>query len=544
MNETQKPNILLVDDRPENLLALESLLEGPDLNLVKATSGNEALGLTLKYDFALFLLDVQMPDMDGFETAELMRSSERTRPVPIIFVTAINKEQKHVFKGYESGAVDYLFKPLDPDILQSKVRIFLELHNQKKGLERMNEELRKANEKILEQQKAIIEEERLKVLLQIAGTAVHELSQPLMGLLGNIQLMRMNKDNQEQLDRHMDRVEEACQRISDIMGKIKIIGHDEIKPFPGQSITNIEQQITILSVEGSDDDFRMISDIFEDDNRIVLQRAKGIEEAMRVLGQGQIDMIFLDYFLPDGNGLDFLRAMEKGEIEIPTVVITGKGDEIIATQMIQAGAYDYLTKDNVSAKSLSRIVGNTLEKAQLKREVKGAYKKMAEMSTRDELTKLYNRRYFNEVLERAASRAGRYETNLTLWMIDIDHFKKINDTYGHPAGDMVLSELAKILETCVRHSDVCCRYGGEEFAVILPDTDTKSAKIVCERFRELIAAHEFQYDSSGFHCTVSAGITPYNRGKEQSTTEFIEMADKALYQAKEDGRNRVVELTL
>ncbi|MBW2194695.1 MAG: response regulator, partial [Deltaproteobacteria bacterium] len=215
MNETQKPNILLVDDKPENLLALESLLEGPDLNLVKATSGNEALGLTLKYDFALFLLDVQMPDMDGFETAELMRSSERTRPVPIIFVTAINKEQKHVFKGYESGAVDYLFKPLDPDILQSKVRIFLELHNQKKGLERMNEELRKANEKILEQQKAIIEEERLKVLLQIAGTAAHEVSQPLMGLLGNIQLMRMNKDNQEQLDRHMDRVEEACQRISD-----------------------------------------------------------------------------------------------------------------------------------------------------------------------------------------------------------------------------------------------------------------------------------------------------------------------------------------
>ena len=136
MSYTEKANILLVDDRPENLLALESLLESPDLNIVKATSGNEALGLMLKYDFALVLLDVQMPDMDGFETAELMRSSDRTKQVPIIFVTAISKEQQHIFKGYEIGAVDYIFKPLDPRILKSKVNVFLDLYKQKSSLER------------------------------------------------------------------------------------------------------------------------------------------------------------------------------------------------------------------------------------------------------------------------------------------------------------------------------------------------------------------------------------------------------------------------
>ncbi|MDI6790399.1 MAG: response regulator, partial [Thermodesulfobacteriota bacterium] len=156
MNEIEKIDVLLVDDRPENLVALEALLEDLDLNIVKATSGNDALGLVLEYDLALILLDVQMPDMDGFETAELMRGSEKTRHIPIIFVTAISKDMKYVFKGYESGAVDYLFKPLNPDILRSKVKIFLELHRQKKALEKSTldlkqivEELKKANHKIL-----------------------------------------------------------------------------------------------------------------------------------------------------------------------------------------------------------------------------------------------------------------------------------------------------------------------------------------------------------------------------------------------------------
>ena len=136
LEKHEKIKILTVDDRPENLIALESVLDAPDLDILKATSGNEALGLILKDDFALVLLDVQMPEMDGFETAELMRGFEKTKDIPIIFVTAINKEQSHVFKGYEAGAVDYLFKPIDTDILKSKVKVLCELHRQKLTLEK------------------------------------------------------------------------------------------------------------------------------------------------------------------------------------------------------------------------------------------------------------------------------------------------------------------------------------------------------------------------------------------------------------------------
>ena len=129
-----RAKILIVDDRPENLLVLESLLDEPDIELIKADSGNEALRKILDHEFALVLLDVQMPDMDGYEVAELLRGNKKTRHVPIIFVTAKNKEDASIFKGYDSGAVDYLFKPLEPVILKSKVGVFLELYRHKEEL--------------------------------------------------------------------------------------------------------------------------------------------------------------------------------------------------------------------------------------------------------------------------------------------------------------------------------------------------------------------------------------------------------------------------
>lgn len=129
------PKVLLVDDRQENLFALERLLSGLEAELLKATSGQEALGLMLRHHFAVVLLDVQMPGMDGFETARLMREHAGTRDTPVIFVTALSKEQRYIRAGYESGAVDYLLKPIDPDILVSKVRVFLDLETQRTGLQ-------------------------------------------------------------------------------------------------------------------------------------------------------------------------------------------------------------------------------------------------------------------------------------------------------------------------------------------------------------------------------------------------------------------------
>ena len=137
-----RTNILMVDDRPQNLLALEAILEPLNQNLVRAYSGEEALKHLLKTDFAVILLDVQMPGMDGFETASHIKRRERTRDIPIIFLTAINREPQHAFRGYSAGAVDYLAKPFDPWVLRAKVSVFVELYLKNRQLLEQAELLR------------------------------------------------------------------------------------------------------------------------------------------------------------------------------------------------------------------------------------------------------------------------------------------------------------------------------------------------------------------------------------------------------------------
>jgi CheY-like chemotaxis protein len=149
MTAPQPPvNILLVDDRPQNLLSLEAILAGLGQNLVRAGSGAEALKRVLERDFALILLDVQMPGMDGFETASLIRSREKTRYTPIVFITAINKTDEHVARGYSLGAVDYLFKPVVPEILKAKVAAFVEMRRQSGALQEEVEQRRRAEEEV------------------------------------------------------------------------------------------------------------------------------------------------------------------------------------------------------------------------------------------------------------------------------------------------------------------------------------------------------------------------------------------------------------
>jgi CheY-like chemotaxis protein len=137
-----KAKVLLVDDRPENLLALEAILQGLDQELVTAESGEEALKRLLTDDFAVILLDVQMPGMDGFETAEHIKRRERTRHVPIVFLTAIDREPHHAFRGYSVGAVDYLAKPFDPWVLRAKVAVFLDLWEKNRQLQEQADKLK------------------------------------------------------------------------------------------------------------------------------------------------------------------------------------------------------------------------------------------------------------------------------------------------------------------------------------------------------------------------------------------------------------------
>ncbi|NOZ68856.1 MAG: response regulator [Deferribacteres bacterium] len=256
-------NLLIVDDRPENLLALEAILEGPGLNIVKASSGKEALELMLEYDFALVLLDVQMPGMDGFETAELMRGNERTRYVPIIFVTAISKEQKYIFRGYEAGAVDYLFKPLEPDILRNKVRVFLELHEKAAEIKRSREimesehrELENAYAALKAAQTHMLQQEKMASIGQLAAGVAHEINNPIGFISSNLGT----------LGKYVDKLTEFISLQSEVIGRLEAseaveeLGRKR-KELKIDYITEDIKELITESLDGTDRVRRIVQDL-------------------------------------------------------------------------------------------------------------------------------------------------------------------------------------------------------------------------------------------------------------------------------------------
>ena len=232
-------NLLLVDDSPAIFLALEGILKKrPLVKILKAVSGKQAISLLLEYDIALALLDVQMPDINGFEIAEVIKSNEKDSHIPIIFMIDNKEVRIQQFNSYLAGSVDYLLKPLDENILRSKIDILLDLHKKKSYIKALNEnhkqiikELKYANQKIIEQQKTIIEEEPLKGLLQITADTAHELNQPLTVLLGNIDFIKMNKANPDRLDDHLKKIYEAGKRMSEIIKKMQVITHEKNQVF-------------------------------------------------------------------------------------------------------------------------------------------------------------------------------------------------------------------------------------------------------------------------------------------------------------------------
>jgi len=556
---------LLIEDDPFIAQLMRKMLDKVrDISFDLVHTDSLSLGLEHLEDghFAIILLDLGLPDSSGIKT--LNKVYAQASDIPIIVFTGQDDEALGV-NSVNAGAEDYLVKgQTDSKSLVRAIRYAVGRHQVKdalkvtaSNLKRTVEELKKANKKILNQQKSVIEEERLKVLLQLSGATAHELNQPLTALMDNVELMRLTRKIPEKFQKYMEGIEGAGQKISEIIKRIQIIPQDNIDVDDSDNSTEaLDKEISILSVEESDADFKKISNCLRTFIQLNLTRAKNIKEAISLLNDSSVDLILSEYFLSDGSGVDILKSLSDTKLEIPVVIIAGQGNETIASEVIDAGAYDYLPKNKISKKSLFRSITNTVEKfdlekkiklaqgklaemSNLEREMKQAQIQLAEMSSRDELTGLYNRRYFIESLEREVARAKRYKRNLGFCMTDLDKFKDINDTYGHLAGDMVLSTIGRMFDEHFRQGDLVCRYGGEEFAVILPDTSLKSAMVVCERLRKKVSSHRFKYNSSDFSISISTGIALYNNLVHRSPVELVSAADQALYQAKKEGRNSV-----
>ncbi len=262
-------------------------------------------------------------------------------------------------------------------------------------------------------------------------------------------------------------------------------------------------------------------------------------KGFKLLLENPADIVLCDLEMPKLDGLKFLCLVNsrKELRDIPVIILTGNEDERTKIKGLEQGASDYLTKPFEPRELIARLNIHLKIKV-LQDELKKSNELLRELSITDSLTRLYNRRYLMECLNREFSRSCRGKTSMSLLMADVDHFKEINDTYGHPQGDRVLTALAAELRSHLRSYDIAARFGGEEFAMVLPDTGPAEAAEIAERLRR--AAGEMTFSGApALSMTVSLGISAAPLQGIDTVEDLIREADRALYRAKREGRNRV-----
>jgi two-component system cell cycle response regulator len=272
-------------------------------------------------------------------------------------------------------------------------------------------------------------------------------------------------------------------------------------------------------------------------------------EALQRIQRDRPDLVLLDLLIPPPDGLEVIRTVKKDRLmsTIPLVVMTVKRDVKSKVESLKNGADDYIVKpfhfdelDAILRSSLKkRYLYASLERAN--RQLKEANEKLLKLSVTDDRTNLLNDRYLRRRLQEEFKRALRYGTPLSVILLDLDHFKQVNDKYGHDCGDQVLKEFGRLVTENAREIDIVGRFGGEEFLMILPNTDGIRATIVAERARKAAEDHVYRYKEFLVRVTVSAGIASIPANREARTeADILKAADDALYRAKSASRNRVI----
>jgi len=295
---------------------------------------------------------------------------------------------------------------------------------------------------------------------------------------------------------------------------------------------------TILLVEDNCGDARLLREMFRDSDHepVTLQCVGTLAIAEEVLASGAFDLIVLDLGLPDAQGLDVVRRIHLAAPCVPLVVLTGLDDEHVAAQALQEGAQDYLIKGEIETRGLLRAMRYAVERKSLEETAQGLVREIAHSAEHDSLTGLPNRVLLNDRIGVAIAFANRHDRKSAVLFLDLDGFKHVNDSLGHPTGDKLLQSIAARLLECVRSCDTVSRQGGDEFVVLLSEVErAEDAAIIAGRMLKMIReAHAI--DGHDLHVSTSIGVSIYPDDGLDAPS-LLKSADTAMYQAKEMGRD-------
>jgi len=449
--------VLVVDDVPANVKLLEARLSAEYFDVTTAYCGADALAICERSECDIVLLDVMMPDMDGFEVCRKLKSNPATHHIPVVMVTALDQPSDRV-RGLEAGADDFLTKPVTDVALVSRVRSLARL-------------------------KMVTDELRMRALTS-----------------KEIGIQSPEREAVAETGRG---------------GRVLIVDDRQ---------SSYERMLETLSSEHT-------VDVEADPN-----------EALFHAAEGNYDLAIVSLGLQNFDGLRLcsqIRSLERTR-NVPILAVAEADNNQRLVRGLEIGVNDYLIRPVDRNEMLARV-RTQIKKKRYTERLRDNVQASIEMAITDALTGLFNRRYMEThlatLLEQAASRGKP----LSVLILDIDYFKSINDGHGHDAGDDVLREFSLRIRKSIRNIDLACRYGGEEFVIVMPETDMSVATMVAERLRRRIAGEPFsiQNGSRQLDVTISIGIAAL-AGPADTAAAVLKRADTALYRAKRDGRNRVV----
>jgi two-component system cell cycle response regulator len=284
----------------------------------------------------------------------------------------------------------------------------------------------------------------------------------------------------------------------------------------------------------------MITSILERAGFQVTQAADGAS-ALEQLARETYDVVITDLKMPGVDGFGVLASVKRTSPDVEVIILTGTHAQDVncAVRALRLGAHDYLSKPPANADEVTLAVERALEKKLLKEANQRLVRELESLSRKDALTGVLNRRCFDEALVQEISRARRHGQQLGVVMLDIDHFKSINDAHGHPGGDDVLRSFAQTVKQALREGDTLFRYGGEEFVALLPHADREGALVAARRIVSAVGAAPVLVAGKPVQVTTSAGVACLGRSTRNGE-ELLANADRALYEAKKGGRNRAI----
>ncbi len=447
--------VLIVDDIAVNLKLLETHLSAEYFVVHCASSGAEALEICANEEIDIVLLDVMMPQMDGFEVCRRLKANPKTHHIPVIMVTALDQPADRV-AGLEAGADDFLTKPFDVVQLIARVKSLVRL-------------------------KALTDE------------------------------LRARAATKQQMDlEYADRIIDSIKVDG---SKLLILDSDARHAQRLANYLSSNHQVDILN-DPSSIAARIVDENYE---LIIISMELEGHDPLRVCSQ--------------------IRTLEQGR-NLPIILVAEEKDKDKIIRALELGVNDYILRP-VEVNEFTARVKTQVRRFRYAKELRDSVSTTMQLAIIDELTGLYNRRYFDRHLDLMIKKALEQRRSMAVMMLDIDYFKRVNDNYGHDVGDRILIEFARRIQRNIRGADLPCRYGGEEFVVLMPDIDKNRSQIVGERVREAVEMKKFDTGNGlQIPITVSIGISLIRENDNMQT--LLKRADMALYQAKHHGRNRVV----